>query len=435
MSINSTLYTAVSGLNAASYGINNASNNLANANVKGYSRRRVSFSSSGYRDTSKGTIGTGVKVDSVSRIKDMYLDGQIRTNNSKLNTESAQLSSLQMVESIINEPSDVSVSAYMSEMFNSFDELASDPTSAPHIENVLQRAEMFTDNVNALSESLDSIEADNAAVEAQYVQVAEDLIADLTSLNAQIASVTAGGTTPNELLDQRDIFLNQLSEYADLDVTINSDETFTVDVKTTSGNSTVIGTGAVTLTSIKDSLTDGKIKGVQDVNIKVASYGAKLDSFVETLATDMNAIHSTNGGGTMFSFTAGDAGNTITVDADLMNGTRRLNVGDPLKSGDGSLARSQADLRSGNMSNGKVAQEEYNELLVTLGTDINHLNNKTDSRSAILEQLETRKESISGVSIDEETVDLMNYQQSYEANAKVMNIVQEMMDTLLGLFR
>jgi flagellar hook-associated protein 1 FlgK len=236
-------------------------------------------------------------------------------------------------------------------------------------------------------------------------------------------------------MDVRDGYLNELSDYAELEITRLDNNVVEVSVKTSGGDQQVVGSTPVSFTAIKDTLTEGKIKGINDANTTLTSYLSSIDSFVETLATDMNSIHNTSGGGALFTFTAGSAASTIEVASDVLNGTRRLNVGDVANPGDGTLASQFADFSTSAMSNGKIPQEEYNEFLVTLGTDIGNIQNKVTSRMAVLDQLEIKRESLSGVSIDEETVDLMTFQQSYEANAKVMNVVQEMMDTLLGIFR
>jgi len=435
MGLNSALYTAITGLNAATYGINTSSNNIANANVKGYSRRSISFSSAGYIDTGVGYIGSGVKVDGVTRVKDVFLDGQIRDEVAKLNSANTQKASLDYVESFLNEPSDSALSSQMSNMLNEFSKLANDPSSGTLKESTLQKVQMFTTSVNYTAKGYKTTLADNNQIEANYVTRAEEIITDLQELNNSIATITSNGSTPNELMDRRDVLIDELSQYAHLEVTINDDESFTISAKTTGADQPLVGGTPVAFNTIKDDLTEGKVKGIQDANTKIQGYLDDFDSFVETLATDMNTIQGNNGGGVMFTFTAGDAAETLTVHSDLIDGTRPINVGNPANPSDGSNAFLFADLRAGNMSNGKNAQDQYNELLVNVGTDISNLDSDITTREAVLNQLEQRKESISGVSIDEETVDLMTFQQAYEANARVMNVVQEMMDTLLGIFR
>ncbi len=435
MGLNSTLYTAVSGLNAASYGINISSNNLANANVKGYSRQQMSLVSAGYQNTGVGYIGMGVKVDNITRVKDHFIDAQIRDEMSKVNTSKAQLDSLDFVESIINEPSSFGISAQMTAMLNSFSELSADPSSIPKLESTSQKLQSFTQAVNDVSKGFKATLEDNTTQEAHYVNRVESIINEINDLNVTIPSLESNGTFPNDLLDKRDLLIDELSEYTSIEVTLNSDESVSISALTTSGNQEIVGGSAVAFSTIKDDLVEGKIKGLQDVNNKVQGYLDNLNDFVGVLASDMDSIQGNNGGGALFSYTAGDEGATLTVHSDILDGTRNINVGDPLLSGDGTNAALFAELRTGDMSNGNNAQAQYGQLLIKIGNNISDVKEQVEIRESVLNQLEVKKESISGVSIDEETVDLMTFQQSYEANAKVMNVVQEMIDTLLGLFR
>jgi flagellar hook-associated protein 1 FlgK len=252
---------------------------------------------------------------------------------------------------------------------------------------------------------------------------------------------------PNDLLDQRDITITELSKYFELDVTYNNDYTADVNVVTTGGNFEITAptnsdptVPGVDTTTLAGTFTDGYIKGYEDSITEIDAVLADLNTLAEDVATEVNAIHNEddgNGaGGNYFTFTSGNAAFDLAVASDIEDGTRRINVGQVATVGDGDRAARIADLQETGIINGTdTPRAFYTDTVVTLGSKLSTANQKIETKELLLEQLQMKQESVSGVSIDEETTSLMSFQSAYDANAQVISIAQEMLDTLISMVR
>jgi flagellar hook-associated protein 1 FlgK len=199
--------------------------NVSNASTPGYTRQTVNFQETDpfpavgtNASTGAGQMGTGVEAGSIQRVRDSFLDTQYRTENNQLGYWQAKSGALSQMESIMNEPSDSGLSNAMDQFWQSLQDLSASPTDSGALAVVQQRGASLADTFNYLSNSLSSIQGDQQTqINTTVDQVNTDL-KQLSTLNLQISKVEASGNLPNDLYDQRDNLLDNLSSLMNIKV-------------------------------------------------------------------------------------------------------------------------------------------------------------------------------------------------------------------------
>lgn len=238
----STLNVSNSGLQAQQKALDVVSHNISNANTDGYSRETVtmeanspaqaSFSSCG----SSAQVGTGVTITSVERVRDAFLDYQVRSETSIKGTYEKRDSYLSQVESIINGTSTTGLNTSFSEFFSAWQKLSSNGESSDARTIVAQESVTLTGQLNNTYNKLQALKADcQSATKDQVFQI-NNMLNQIDKLNQQIKNVKTSGTEPNDLMDQRDLLLDQLS--AEFNINVDSGKFDGVDVSP--GNSSQV---------------------------------------------------------------------------------------------------------------------------------------------------------------------------------------------------
>jgi flagellar hook-associated protein 1 FlgK len=199
--------------------------NVANADTEGYSVQRAnlktsepfgmpSLSSAG----SVGQLGTGVLVDSITRARDVFLDGQIRKELSTINNYGAREQFLSEIETIFMEPSDTGLSTNLSKFWDAWNQLSTNPESSTARTLVVENADDLASSIRHNYEQLTDLEANAGDIIKNEIFETNSILTQIADLNEQIKSVVITGMQPNDLLDRRDLLLNQLSERFSFDV-------------------------------------------------------------------------------------------------------------------------------------------------------------------------------------------------------------------------
>ncbi|MEK6265998.1 MAG: flagellar hook-associated protein FlgK, partial [Clostridium sp.] len=214
----STFNIATRGMSAQQKALDVTTHNVANANTEGYSRQRATMETtrpfgmpSMNNAIGVGQLGTGVQVSSIVRIRDTFLDYQVRTENGTMGLYTGREKFLSEVESIMNEPSDSGVSSLMDEMFNSWQALAGSPESSNTRTVVAEQSRALTDELNNTYNQLLSIKGNSQEVIKQSVVDVNNMLDQINVLNQQVISVKVGGNEPNDLMDKRDLLIDELS--------------------------------------------------------------------------------------------------------------------------------------------------------------------------------------------------------------------------------
>jgi flagellar hook-associated protein 1 FlgK len=479
---NGLLGIARSALQAHQATLQVVSQNIANAETPGYSRQRPQLAANDSVQLGAGYFGTGVSLVGIERVRSESLDVAFRSANALLGESTARRDLLTQVEDIFGEPSESGLAATLDQFWTAFGDLAASPASASSKALVQQRGRQLAQRLNEADTRLTQVRTQATDRLQATVGEINQLATRVADLNVRIPSAEAGGATASELRDQRDLLLDRLSRLAGTRAEPMRDGSVTVLI----GNSTLVeGATARPLALALDppspppavptpdvpvrvQLGDrierlGPLAGelgaaVSVVNADLPTLRSRLDTLAGTLATTVNSLHT---GGFLFPggtvpgvaagafFDPGSVGNpvragTITLaaavaaDPAAIAGSR-----DAMAPLDNALARDLAALRNDTSAitwTSPAGQTEtagfttfHRATLTRIGFDVRTAADDAEVRTALVDQSDTRRQSVSGVSVDEELVQLMRVQQSYAAASKIVRAADEMLQIVLGL--
>ena len=309
----SVLNTAKLGLQTNQTAIEITGHNIANVQTEGFSRQDVNFEANRPRRVGLAFLGTGVRATSVTRSFDQFLFNQILGESSTLGNFDIRNTFFQRLETIVNESSGVSLNSAMSEFFNAFDDLSSNPTNPATRTAVLSAAGTLTTVFNQLGSSLlqQRINMDGA-VTAEVTEI-NGMLDGIAGLNRSIGKVENGNTVANDLRDQRDLMIKQLSEKLDVQLIDTNDNNTTLTLA--GGNPLVIGTtvfrlsttanlenrgfkdilvddGAGGTTNVTSQVQGGELRGLLDMrDVETLGLIDQLDRLAAGLMEQVNGIH------------------------------------------------------------------------------------------------------------------------------------------------
>ena len=453
------LNVAYTGLAAAQIGQDVTGQNIANAGTDGYSVQSAQQAANDPFTPSDGTsfpipgsLGTGVGITRITRARDQYLDTQVRGASSDSSSQAAQSSALQQVDNAFGEPSDTGLNAALSGFFNAFHDLSNTPEDLGVRATTIAKGDALARQFRSVSQSLTAIKTSVDTQAADDVTTINDYGKQIAALNVTIKQQTVQGQQPNDLLDRRDVLLDHLAALTNVSVQPNSDGTVNVQI---GGTGLVLGADASTVTqaglTASGDLKSGALAGLVQAQTQVASYQSKLDALVSSTVTQVNAIHSTGYAldgtttGQNFFSAGGTTAATIGVDPTLEANPQLLAAASApvppattASPGDASNAEKLAalkdatDTKAGEATFGTTLQGYYQATVSDAGGRAASALSATTTASATLTQLTQQRASVTGVSTDAEMVNMMKYQRAYQASAKVVQTMDDMIGTLIN---
>ena len=441
--------------------------NIANVNTPGYSRQRVVMEPSTPINFEPGQMGTGVKAAEIQRIYDSFIGGQINGENSKLGQWEATESGLSRIELIFNESSGAGLEEVMSQFWAAWQDLANNPSGYPERTALLTRSQTLSRTFNTMSANLQQIQLDYDQSIVGTVDEINGISRQIVDLNEKISQVEIAGQNSNDYRDQRDQLLKELSNLIDINTYENDQGQVTV--MTASGNPLVQSPYAYELSTatnadglqdvvwmdrggnaidITDSIEGGKLKGWIDVRDGFAQdYLDRLDELASTIVTEVNAIHQSGFGMTIDAITGdpvtgqpfftGTTAATMEIDAAIAEDVNRIAAAATAAGvpGDNSNAIAMANLQGAlTMNSASTTFDSYYSALASgVGSDVSNASANAEFEDAMVSHLENYRESVSGVSLDEEMVNLVKFQHAYEAAAKLITTVDDMLNTVLNM--
>jgi flagellar hook-associated protein 1 FlgK len=474
MSIQNAISIARSGLRVQQLAVQVAAQNIANAQTEGYTRQTLLISPNYPQNTPQGVIGTGVRADMV-RHRDAFVDANYRREAGRSAGYNTRNEVLGQIESVLGEPSDTGLSASMDAFFSSWSDLSNSPTSAPAKAMVRQSGLELATALNGTTGRLNEIADQVKSRIVDTVSQINTLAREIAVLNGDITSAEGGINVASDLRDSRDRMLDQMAKLGNTRVIEAANGSVQVIVD---GESLVDGTTARTLdspsfTTAGSSVTvqvtrngnsvlfpsDGSALGemVRILNTEISGpNGAlgRLDALASSLVTTTNALHRQGwsasgealGGsdwvgtptGSQVDFfdpaglTAGTIRLSSAVDADYTTVSAGY-VKD--SSSSNQLALDLAALRDDTttMGGSRSFAGDFRELVTGVALKVSSANNSVAVYDALATNAANRRESISGVSTDEELIRLTQHQQAYGAAAKLLTVADEMLQTLLNL--
>lgn len=454
--------TAMRAINAMQLALDTTTHNIANANTPGYSRQRVELSASTpytvpsmHRNPVPAQIGTGVNIDGVERIRDFFTDRQIRAANGQLSEYQTAVRYYDRIEAMINEPSATEFNNQLDRFWNAWSDLALHPTDLSARAVVLEEGARIADAMNTTMSQLTDLRVDAANEVGFAVDEVNDLAREIAALNKDIYKLVGIGQTPNDLQDRRDLLIDRLSALTGATATFNADGTADV---TLDGRALVDGQnyeqlatqpaagGNIDVVWASDNaavtLPPGELGSLQRVNNHlIPDVQAKFDEFFTALVDEVNAIHQ-NGygmsdpagpppGREFFTVTGGIYGVNAALQADPQLIAAAQNAGQP---GDNTNALALASLATAKTMNGGTTSfnEHYGFLVAGIGSDARRVDDAIANRTAYVGYLENQRQSVAGVSLDEEVANLIKFQHAYQAAARAMTAADQALDTIIN---
>ena len=475
--------------------LNTTGHNIANANTQGYTRQIANLKATtplSIPVTGRNlSVGTGVTLDTITRARDAFVDRQFRWETSKQQYWEAKQDSLTKVEDIINEPSDNSLSNDLNQFWVAWSDLSKDPQNAGARAVVKERTLTLTDSLHAIATQISDKQKDldsQVNVQIKQINVYANQIKDL---NDQIKQAEVSGDNPNDLRDGRDNLVDELSKLVSVRVTETKDPNFTdrqvniykVDIgKETTPPQTLVDDGVVNqiegvtiqsgidigfggndITTLQwvggspngcsGALDLGLNMGTLQANIEIRdtylqeTLLPKYDSLAMGIVSAVNELH---GNGTTETGTTNDFFNsenltasTISLDSSI-DDINNIVTGDGT-AGDGSIATKISSLSGGWSSLSSASQatnkaaygtslgDYYGATVAQLGVDVQQANRMKAGEDILVTNVTNQRESYSGVSLDEEMTNLVKFQKSYSAAARMVTMMDDMLGTLMNM--
>lgn len=442
-------------MHAAQTALNVISQNIANANTPGYKRQQVVMVEgnppTGYsvaQANAGQVMGGGVQVLGIRRVQDAYLNGRITDSTQSFNQWSSTRDLLSSLEANFGEPGDNGISTLMDDFWNQWRGLAASPVGLPARVSVVSSANALAGRIREVYSNISELRNQLDVTVGNRIDEINRIAGDIAEVNTKVVNLEITGVAPNDLLDRRDALVESLSKIVGVQTHGETGRDFILNV---GGVSLVQGTAAHTILKVPDTdghiqptwdeaggtvdIGAGELKGIISVRDSyIPDYLTRLDNIASTLVTQVNTLHAS--GYTMDGqtgqnfFTPGTGAMTIQVDPAAL-----LDPGLVVASANGEesnaeIAQSIADLVNQRLIGSETISQSYRTLVSKLGGDISIADRSATTRQFTLQQLTQQRDSVSGVNLDDEMIDMIKFQHSYAASARVFEATNSVLQTL-----
>ena len=439
--------------------------NVANVNTPGYSRQRVNTETNEPISISPGQVGTGVRATEIQRIYDRFLGVQINNENQYWGRWEAQKGALERAEVIFDESTGYGLNQAMSEFWNAWQDLSDNPSGKPQRVVLVAKTEALTSAFNKMALDLKRIQQDTDRSIKGTINEINMIAKEIADLNRVISQEEGVGQNANDFRDKRDLLLKQLSLL--IDISTLEDNEGKVAVLVGGGRPLVEGVFNWNLSAgntsgfnkimhvdsdgnsvdITHNIAGGKMKGwLEARDVAVPKYLNKINDLSVAMMNEINSIHqkgyglTTDPSGnpyTNIDFFSGTSASDMAVNLDIINDVKKIAAAGSAGGvpGDNSNAISIANLQNElKMDEGTETFDSYfNSLVSEIGVEVGSATVKLDHQTAVIDHLNNSRESISGVSLDEEMVNLIKFQHAYDAAAQLINKTDELLDTVINM--
>ena len=472
--------------------LNISGHNIANANTAGYTRQIANLTATTPDSVLVSgrnlSLGSGVTLDTITRARSAFVDRQLRGETSNQQYWTSRQTSLSNIEGVMNEPSDNSLSGTLNNFWTAWSDLSANPDNSGSRSVVQERATALTDSLHSISQQLTTAQSDlDSDVNTQISKI-NTYANKIASLNNQIKAAQVSGDNPNDLLDSRDNLIDELSKIVSVKVTETPDTSFSnglvnnfqLDI----GNGqtlvkdgipsqlkgltisptppTSLGGNAITSiqwataspnglagTALSLDAQKGTLQADIDIRDKdLPALSGKYDALAKGIVQAVNDIYETgpNGAGSKFFDDSKLTASTISLDSSV-NTSNASNINNIVTgtsgSGDGSIAAAIASLSTGwssltgtDLTNmqatyGSSLGDSYGATVSQFGADVQQANNMKSGEDLLVTNLTNQRDAQSGVSLDEEMMNLVKFQKSYAAAARMVTMMDDMLNTIV----
>jgi len=419
------------------------SNNIANAENPAYARQRAVMVTNPSQETAAGFLGMGARVDQIIQIRDQFVERSLITSISKQSDYEARSTSLATAGAHLLDNGDQGISRALGAFWDSWEALSQNPTGLPERTAVTQTtmnlASTIRDTANGLADTADSLEAE---VQSE-VGTVNNLLSQIASYNHEIRLIEGGGHTANDLRDQRFQTLTELAESLPINYREETNGTLTITIKDGDTDITLVSADEsgslsydpenheITYTDYEEAtyndvqLSGGRLNGLTTVYTAIGTsdatdltYVDRLNALATTLITEVNNAF----GVTVFS--GSDASDMDMDESFILEPDLDPNVALSVAA----LQEVKLDELGGSTFSGYLSNIQQQ-----LGLDEQNAIAQGSFQKSLRQQLLGQQQSVSGVSIDEEMIDILKFQQAYQAAAKIIQYTSEMMKTILEM--
>lgn len=467
--MSASLNIAASGIDAAQTAMDTIAQNLSNANTPGYVAETANLVANPGGDLLG--VGDGSRVVSVTQTNDGLLLANVQQSQGALSQSSALQQVLQQAQLSFQEPSSSGLSADLSSFWQAWDQIAQNPSTPAPRQQVLDLAGNLATDLHQASQELDTT-VQNATSELQndVIPEANRLLKQVAGLNAQILGTQSTGGSPNALIDQRNQAMDQLAKDIGAVGTTKPDGSYQVTVggapvvqggwadslslagsggtlsivsnssqaavPVTQGTAAGLLAGVTHITGIPGDPTNPGYRGMLDqvANDLAATVNSQLTAGYTVTSSGTPATYTATKGVPLFTPTSGPvtASNIVVgiTDPTQLAAASASSVSPSAQGGlnDGSNAQAVADLW--NSSSGPDVT--YRNLVQTVGDNVSAVNNQVQAQTAVANAAQQNLQAVAGVDPNQQMISLMNFQQAYQASAKVISTTDSAVQSLLA---
>jgi flagellar hook-associated protein 1 FlgK len=450
--LNATLNIGVQALDVTEAALTAASNNISNANTPGYTREEPQLTENQESFTDGQVTGGGVTLNGLQSVRDELLNLQIQQQTSAQSSADTISSSLQQVETYFS-TSGNDIGSELSAFSTALTELSASPSDTSVQQSVLSAGQNLASAFNTTANGLTNAQSAADATVSQTVSQINTLSHQIAQLNGQVSQLTAAGQDGGTVEDQRDELVQQLSQLTGISVSTSSEgETIT----TGNGTPLVLGsqsfnlqttTGANGFQQVEDSngnnitssISGGTLGGAIEVRDQtIPGVLTQLNTLASDLTTSFNAAQAkgfdSNGnvGQNFFTIPAGSTGAAAGISVALTSASQIAISSDGSSGSNGNVAN-LSDVLTTPLASGQTPVDAYSSLVFQVGNDASKASTQSTAIGDNLLALTNQQGSISGVSVDEETTNLIRYQTAYEAAARIVSTIQQLNTVTLNM--
>ncbi len=480
-SLGNIINIGISSLRTQQVGLNVTGNNIANVNTPGYSRQRAALKTS----LTLNGLGSGVELGSLTRARDFVLDRQHRYEAGQVGRLEFLENSMSTIEAIFtevagggstetgaifNQTSGAALTGAFSRFFNAFQDLANNPESQANRAAVREEGSLLTEQFHRMDAQLSRMREDLEREFSDTVDAVNGLTVEIARLNERIL-VDKKNTTDvaGNLDDERDRLIDELSTLIDVSAKERSNGTITVTAAVGEGVLLVEGVIQANMLAVSPLVRDGevvsdlvfastgervvvnsgKLAGILETrDEKLTEYQNTLDETARVFVDRFNIQHASgfgiDGSSSNLFFDAGSvsAGTIRVADTILTNldkiataAASASNASITAGTGDGSNALALSDVRLEKIFGGgtQTVEEFYSDFIGEIGAEAKNVFTLAEGQRLVLNQVDTRRENLRGVSINEEAAQLIIFQRAYQAAARMVTVADQMMQAILSI--
>ncbi len=448
--------------------------NISNVNTAGYTRQIISNSSSFYQKLGQSgngrimQVGYGVDVQEIRQYRDEFLDNKYKKEKTGLGYWEARYASIKELETIFSSDSEDGLQAVMNNFWNSWEQLSKPTGGLTARAMVKENAIAFVETVKNMDNMLANFRKSKDKEIIENVDRINEIAKEFAALNLDIKKIEAHGVTANDLRDRRNLLIDELSGLAKIQVMEGDSVNISLE-----GRMLVEGSSYELIKTVPDTANNGFVRLVwksdngsleisggsiysnfESRDVLVKGFRDRLNEFVMGVANEVNAIHITGYGisddiqrpffvNSSDNSASGISLSTIAFNPQLENYDRIAAAEDAYSNEDNRVALKIAALRNNDYFTEDgyttaAADRKYNfdEFFRNMISDLGNIGQEAataaDAQKLLLDQIDFRRQALSAVSLDEEMTNLIKYEHSYNAAARIVNVIDEMIEMIVN---